>query len=203
MNATNVSAAVVRLEELDGGAIWHVLLATPKANIVDAAKIRALHGIFERAAKAKDLKAIVLDADGPHFSFGASIEEHMPATCAAMLMDLHAMLGALLDCHVPCLAVVRGQCLGGGLEIVALCQRIFAAHDAKLGQPEIVLGVFAPVASVALRERLTRAAAEDLLLSGRSVGAEEALALGLVDRVADDPRAAAEAIAREAGVNEL
>ena len=193
----NTAAVTVRTEELDEGAIWHVVLATPKANIIDSAKIRALHGIFERAAQARDLKAIVLEGEGPHFSFGASIEEHMPESCAAMLASLHAMLNALLDCHVPCLAAVRGQCLGGGLELVALCHRIFASHDARLGQPEIVLGVIAPAASVALVERVGRGAAEDLLLSGRSLHAEEAAALGLVDHVADDPRAAALDYARK------
>ena len=67
----------------------------------------------------------------------------------------------------PVLAAVRGQCLGGGLELVSLCHRIFATADAKLGQPEIVLGVFAPMASLVLPERIGRAHAEDLCLTGR------------------------------------
>ncbi|MCC7011249.1 MAG: cyclohexa-1,5-dienecarbonyl-CoA hydratase [Planctomycetes bacterium] len=182
---------VVRCEVLEDGALWHVVLATPKANIIDSAKIAALQGIFERARDARDLKAILIEGDGPHFSFGASIDEHMPERCAAMLASLHAMLKALLAANVVCMAAVRGQCLGGGLEIVSLCQRVFAAHDAKLGQPEIVLGVFAPVASISLPERVGRAVALDLLSTGRSMAADEALQCGLVDAVVDDPRAAA------------
>jgi len=95
------------------------------------------------------------------------------------------------------LAAVRGQCLGGGLEVVSFCNRVFASPDAKLGQPEIVLGVFPPVASVVLPERIGRGAAEHLCLSGKSVSAEEALRLGLVDQIDDDPGAAALKYARK------
>ena len=60
----------------------------------------------------------------------------------------------MFDSQVFCLAAVRGQCLGGGLELASFCQRVVAAPDARLGQPEIVLGVFAPVASVMLPMRV-------------------------------------------------
>ena len=85
-----------------------------------------------------------------------------------MLAAFTPLCSPLLDSDVPVLAAVRGQCLGGGLELVSLCHRVFASRDAKLGQPEIVLGVFAPIASVVLAERVGRGAADDLLLSGRS-----------------------------------
>jgi cyclohexa-1,5-dienecarbonyl-CoA hydratase len=68
---------------------------------------------------------------------------------------------------------------------------LFAAGDAKLGQPEIKLAVFAPAASCLLPERIGQARAEDLLMSGRSMGGDEALASGLVDHLSDDPEAAA------------
>jgi cyclohexa-1,5-dienecarbonyl-CoA hydratase len=193
---SSVATGVVRVTELENGALWSVALATPKANIVDAAKIAALSEVFERAKSAQGLKAIVIEGEGPHFSFGASIEEHMPERCAAMLRSLHRMLESMVATNVVCLAAVRGQCLGGGLELVLMCQRIFASRDAKLGQPEIVLGVFAPVGSVVLPERIGRGAADDLLLTGRSLGADEAFACGLVDELADDPRSAAIEYAR-------
>jgi cyclohexa-1,5-dienecarbonyl-CoA hydratase len=96
------------------------------------------------------------------------------------------------------LAVVRGSCLGGGLELATMCHRIVAAREATFGQPEIVLGVFAPVASVVLTERIGRGHAEDLCLSGRMIGADAAWRMGLVDEVASgDPLAAALAYAGE------
>jgi cyclohexa-1,5-dienecarbonyl-CoA hydratase len=97
---------------------------------------------------------------------------------------------------VPALAAVRGQCLGGGLELASFCHRVFAAPDARLGQPEIVLGVFAPVASLMLPERIGRANAEDLCLTGRIVDASEAKQMGLVDVVAEEPEKAALEYAR-------
>jgi cyclohexa-1,5-dienecarbonyl-CoA hydratase len=187
----------VRVEELDDGAIWRVQLATPKANIVDMAKTEILSGIFQRAAESVGLKAVILEGQGPHFSFGASVPEHLPGTFEAMLRGFHGLFLRMLDASVVTLAAVRGQCLGGGLELVTFCNRIFASPDAKLGQPEIVLGVFAPVASVVLTERVGRGRAEDICLTGRSLGAEEALTIGLVDQIADDPGEAALAYARE------
>ena len=187
----------VRLEALDGGAIWRAVLNTPKANILDMEKAGLLSDIFTVAAAAKDLKAVVIEGEGPHFSFGASVQEHLPETIEAMLTGFHRLFHTMLDASVVTLAAVRGQCLGGGLELAMFCNRLFAAPDARLGQPEIVLGVFAPVASVMLAERVGRSRAEDLCLSGRSVTAEEGLAIGLVDAIEDDPGAAALAWARK------
>ena len=173
------------------GALLRLTLARPKANIVDAAMIGALAGALARHAGDRAIRGVLLDAEGPHFSFGASVEEHLPASCGAMLASLHALVLAMLEFPAPILVAVRGQCLGGGLEVAMAGSLIFAAPDAQLGQPEMKLGVFAPAASVLLPFRVNAAAAEDLLLSGRSVGAAEAKELGLVHTVADDPVAAA------------
>jgi cyclohexa-1,5-dienecarbonyl-CoA hydratase len=187
----------VRLETLDDGQVWRVWLATPKANILDMDKIERLGAIFRQAAEQRELKAIVIEGEGPHFSFGASVEEHLPGKFESMIPGFHRLFGLLFDAEVATLAAIRGQCLGGALELVSLCNRVFAAPDTKLGQPEIVLGVFAPVASVGLADRVGRSRAEDLCLSGRSIGSEEALRIGLVDDVTDDPGDAALAYARE------
>lgn len=166
-------------------------LSRPKANIVDAAMIAALDAAFGAAEREPRLRGILLDAEGSHFSFGASVEEHLPATFQAMLRGLHALVLRMLACPVPTLVAIRGQCLGGGLEVAAAGHLLFAAPEAKLGQPEMVLGVFPPFASCILPERMPRAAAEDLLLSGRSIDGREAHRLGLVSAVAEDPEAAA------------
>lgn len=189
-------SSVVRVESLDDGAIWRVLLNTPKANILDAEKIAALMALFERAAHDTSLKAIVIEGEGPNFSFGASVEEHLPENCAAMLSTFHQLFRTILDTSVITLAAVRGHCLGGGLELAAFCNRVFAAGNARLGQPEIALGVFAPVASLILNERMGRGGAEDLLIAGRSIDAQEAFRLGLVDELHDNPGDAALAYAR-------
>jgi len=190
-------AAPVRLERLADGALWRIVLATPKANILDMEKTGLLCSYFAEAREQPGLKAILLEADGPHFSFGASVEEHLPGKYEPMIRGFHRLFELMLEAEVVTLAAVRGQCLGGGLELAAFCNRLFAAPDARLGQPEIALGVFAPVASVALAERVGLSRAEDLCLSGRSVSADEALRIGLVDESADDPGRAALAYATE------
>jgi cyclohexa-1,5-dienecarbonyl-CoA hydratase len=189
-------SAPVRLEVMDEGALWRVFLAQPKANILDRNMSEALTAVFTRAREDAAVRAIVLEGDGPHFSFGASVQEHLPEQCETMLRTFHGLFRAMLQAAVPTLAAVRGQCLGGGLELAAFCNRVFASADARLGQPEIVLGVFAPVASLVLSERMGRGGAEDLLLTGRTIDAGEALRLGLVDEIADDPAQAALVYAR-------
>ncbi|HSM20367.1 MAG TPA: cyclohexa-1,5-dienecarbonyl-CoA hydratase [Hyphomicrobiales bacterium] len=166
-------------------------LDRPKANIVDAAMIAALAEALATETDRDGLTAVLLDAEGPHFSFGASVEEHLPERCADMLSGLHTLIRQMLDCPVPILVAIRGQCLGGGLELAAAGHLLFAAPDAQLGQPEIKLGVFAPAASCLLPERIGQGAAEDLLYSGRSISGEEASRLGLVNELAGDPDAAA------------
>jgi cyclohexa-1,5-dienecarbonyl-CoA hydratase len=177
------------------GRLLRLRLSRPKANVVDAEMIGALDAALAEAAgpraAAPALRGVLLDHEGPHFSFGASVPEHLPASCAAMLRSLHGLVLRMVSFPLPILVAIRGQCLGGGLEVAAAGHLLFAAPDARLGQPEIQLGVFAPAASCLLPERMGPGAADDLLLSGRSIDGREALRLGLVQAVADDPEAAA------------
>jgi cyclohexa-1,5-dienecarbonyl-CoA hydratase len=173
------------------GKLLRLRLARPKANLVDAAMITALEAALTAHLDNPRLRAVLLDAEGPHFSFGASVEEHLPGSCAQMLQQLHTLVRQLLDSPVPVLVAVRGQCLGGGLEVAAAGHLIFAAPNAMLGQPEIKLAVFAPAASCLLPLRIGQSRAEDLLFSGRSIDAAEALRIGLVNALAEDPEQAA------------
>lgn len=191
MRMEHTASSPLQVERLEGGAVWRVLLGGSKGNVLDAALCDALRGVFAEVAGAPALKAVLLEGQGRHFSFGASVQEHLPGQVAGMLARFHGLARAVVEASVTVIAVLRGQCLGGGLELATLAQRIVAAPDTRLGQPEIALGVFAPLASVVLRERVGRRHAEDLLLTGRSVDAAEALAMGLVDEVHDDPTAAA------------
>lgn len=173
------------------GKLLRLTLARPKANIVDAAMIACLQSALKEHLPGRSLRAVLLGAEGPHFSFGASVDEHMPDQCAAMLHELHALVLMLVESPVPVLVSLRGQCLGGGLEVAAAGHLLFAAPGAMLGQPEIKLAVFAPAASCLLPERIGQGAADDLLFSGRSIDAQEALRIGLVQVVAEDPDQAA------------
>lgn len=173
------------------GRLLRLRLNRPKANVIDKDMIAALEQALAEHGVNNHLLGVILDHSGPHFSFGASIQEHFPAEAPAMLASLHGLLKRMIAYPCPILVVVRGQCLGGGLEVALAGNLIFASADAMLGQPEINLAVFAPAASCLLPERLARPVAEDILFSGRSVTAEQALQMGLIDHLSDDPEAAA------------
>src|SRR6516162_10311156 len=172
------------------GQLLRLRLNRPKPNLIDAQMIAALDGALAEHLNG-GAGAVLLDADGPHFSYGASVEEHRPDQCAAMLKAVHGLILRMLDSSTPILVAVHGQCLGGGLEVALAGHLIFTAPDASLGQPEMKLGVFAPAASCLLPEVIGPQRAIDLLLSGRSVTGTEAVAMGLAFAAAADPEATA------------
>lgn len=190
-------ARTVWFEVIEDGQLLRIVLDAGKGNVLDSATIGALRAGLVEHADAPRLRAWILDHAGPHFSFGASVEEHAPGKVAEMLPRFHGLIRDIVHLDLPYLACVRGMCLGGGLELVLPADRVFASKTLRLGQPEIKLGVFAPFGSVMLPRLIGPHRAADLLLSGRTIGAEEAGALGLVSEIAEEPLAAAIAWARE------
>ncbi len=180
--------AIVELR-LDG-RVLHITLNAPKANVLDSEMMSGIAQALEQYGPKPDLSAIVFEGAGPHFSFGASVEEHRKDRVAGMLTGFHDLFRRMAGLCVPTAAVVRGQCLGGGLELASWCTWIFATPDAAFAQPEVRLGVFPPMASLLLPWRVGGAAATDLCVSGRTVSAAEAHRMGLITAIADDPAAA-------------
>jgi cyclohexa-1,5-dienecarbonyl-CoA hydratase len=173
-----------------GGAVERIRIAQPPLNVLDASTVAAIRAHVATLAERKELKLLVWEGEGDNFSAGASISEHLPGQVEEMLSGFHAMFREIEELSVPTAAIVRGQCLGGGCELALWAGRVVAHPWSLLGQPEVRLAVFAPVASMGLRWRMTGAQATDLLITGRLVKAPEALQLGLVDEVSDDPEAA-------------
>ena len=179
-----------RLELQRNDRVARVTLAAPKGNVLDAAMIAELEAIFASVESRRDLVAIVVEADGPNFSFGASIEEHLPEHIEAALASLGALLRRVAAAPAPTLAAVHGQCLGGGLELVLACDLVIAEESAQLGLPEIKLGVFPPAASALLPVRIGTAGASALILTGAPWTAAEALQRGLVTKIAPEGKLA-------------
>src|SRR5271157_614906 len=174
----------IRVEFEHDGQVARVVLAAPKANIVDQAMMADLESAFESLASRRDLKAIVLIGERPNFSFGASVQEHLPEQISGTLARLHGLLRRIAEAPAPTIAAVRGQCLGGGLELALACDLILAEETAQLGCPEIQLGVFPPAASALLPVRIGAGPAANLVLSGTSVTGTAGAAMGLVARTA-------------------
>lgn len=186
----------LRVEELEGGKLWRLVLDAGKGNIIGIEALTELRAVWAELRINPHVHAVILDHEGKHFSFGASVEDHVKTKAPEMLALLHGFAKEVVGLGVPVLVAVRGMCLGGGLELALLGQRIFASDDAKFGQPEITLGVFAPLGSLLLPSMVGNQLAADLLLSGRVIGAAESKSAGLVAEVTDDPITAAIAWAK-------
>ncbi len=154
----------------------------PPGNILDAALIAELDGCLETLSGEDGLKLIVLKGAGKHFSYGASVEEHLPGRVEAMLPAFHALLRRMNELPLPPLAAcLEGRCLGGGFELALACDLVQVASDARLGLPEIHLGVFPPAGAVLLGLRAGPGRAMEMVLSGRTLEGKEAVAAGIAE----------------------
>jgi cyclohexa-1,5-dienecarbonyl-CoA hydratase len=174
----------VRTELTHDGQVARIVLAAPKANILDRAMMSEIVEILATLRHHGNLKAVVVESEGPHFSFGASIEEHMPGEIAQTLKLLRALLEALTNAPAPTIAAVRGQCLGGGLELALACDLIIAEEGAQFSLPEIKLGVFPPAGAALLPVRIGASHSAELIITGESWPAASAVSAGLVHRIA-------------------
>lgn len=182
-------------ESIEDGKILLTRLARPKANILDAEMIGELQKGLEENVKAST-RAIILSHEGPHFSFGASVEEHTWDKAKQMLETFHDLFRTIHELAVPVLVAVKGQCLGGGFELASFGHMLFAHPESKFGQPEIVLGVFPPMASLILNIKAP-ALADEINLSGRVFSADEFKDAGLINKIDEDPESAAINFARK------
>lgn len=176
----------IKVEYLYENTVARIILDDGKANILDGIMMKELIDLLSSFKNKNDLKLITFEGAGKNFSYGASVEEHTKDKAAAMLESFHKIFFTIVDLHIPTMAKISGQCLGGGLELPLVCNFLFADKTAKLGQPEIVLGVFAPPASVMLPLKIGNARAEELLITGKIISAEEAKQLGLLNEVFED-----------------
>jgi cyclohexa-1,5-dienecarbonyl-CoA hydratase len=173
----------VKLNYKHSGQVAQVILDDGKGNVLDSIMMGELNQVFAEFKKNPDIKIITFEGEGKHFSFGASVEEHTKENAAQMLKSFHQMFYTIIDLSIPTLSKISGQCLGGGLELALICNFMFAEASAKLGQPEIMLGVFPPPASVLLPLKIGSARAEELLISGKIIDATAAHDIGLLNYV--------------------
>ena len=200
-----MSGTVRFARDAQDARIGLITLSNPgKLNAISVAMWRELREIATALdARRPALHAVIVRGDGDDFAAGADIEE-FPARRfdTASLRDYHEAqvapaLQALLDCDVPLVAQIAGACIGGGLEIACCCDLRLAQTEARFGVPIARLGFpMAPDELAVLLGAVGRATATELLLEARLVDADGALRRGLVQRLADDVAAEAEASAR-------
>ena len=168
---------------MTGTGVGTISLDAPPLNILTETLLATIVARLEELAADPSLRVVVLRAEGRHFSAGASVEEHLPGSFETMIPAFGKAVLALYDFPLPVIAAVRGRCLGGGFELVQAADIVVAAEDALFGQPEIQLGVFPPAACALLPLRMRSSLAAELLFTGDSLTAQEALAAGLISRV--------------------
>jgi len=178
-------AEFVRLEVADG--VGTIRLDRPKMNALDVQVQEEIRTAATDATERDDVKAVVIYGGERVFAAGADIKEMAAMSYTDMVKRsgaLQSSLSAVARIPKPVVAAITGYALGGGCEL-ALCADIrIAADDATLGQPEVLLGIIPGAGGTQRLARLVGPSrAKDLIFSGRFVKADEALAIGLVDRL--------------------
>ncbi|MGW7241031.1 enoyl-CoA hydratase/isomerase family protein [Streptomyces sp. NPDC054804] len=162
-------------------------LDRPPMNALDVATQDRLKELAEEATRREDVRAVVIYGGEKVFAAGADIKEMQNMDHAAMILrsrDLQDSFTAVARIPKPVVAAVTGYALGGGCELALCADYRIAADNAKLGQPEILLGLIPGAGGTQRLPRLVGPSkAKDLIFTGRMVKADEALAIGLVDRV--------------------
>ena len=165
----------------DGVAL--VRLDRPKANALSAAVLGQLHAVATELCENPP-GAVVLWGGRRIFAAGADIVELDESGAGAVGANFAAALGALAAVPRVTIAAVNGYALGGGLELALACDLRVCGENAHFGLPEVLLGVIPGGGGTQRLPRLIGASrAKELIFSGRQVGAEEALSIGLVNRV--------------------
>ncbi|WP_431974223.1 enoyl-CoA hydratase-related protein [Micromonospora haikouensis] len=175
----------VRLETRDG--IGTIRLDRPPMNALNKQVQEELRAAAAEAAADPEVRAVIVYGGEKVFAAGADIKEMAVMSYVDMAeraADLSSALGAFARIPKPVVAAITGYALGGGCELALACDWRVVAEDAKLGQPEIKLGVIPGAGGTQRLARLVGPArAKDLIMSGRMVDAQEALRIGLADRV--------------------
>ena len=157
-----------------------ITIANPPVNVLTVAMLREMATAIRESSRAK---VILVASEGDVFSAGVDVGEHREPHAAEMIRSFRAVFDALMDFDGIAVAAVDGVALGGGCELVCLCDVVVASDRAEFGQPESQVGVLPPVASVLWTRAFGYGRAVDLLLSGERVDAHAMHAAGLVSRV--------------------
>jgi cyclohexa-1,5-dienecarbonyl-CoA hydratase len=178
---TTTAEAFGSIRAVTTAGVCRIELANPPVNVLTTGMLNELAAAVSDIASDAHVKVLLLTGEGPRaFCAGVDVADHTPDRVADMLHAFARAVTAILEAKVPVVAALNGAALGGGFELALACDIVLARNDAAIGQPEIRLGVFPPVAAVLLPRLIGRQAALDLILTGRMVRAEDARALGLV-----------------------
>lgn len=166
---------------VEGGVATLTLCREP-LNVLNIAMMKEMNQALDSLAPS-GLKVLLIQAEGKAFSAGVDVGEHLGDQVHEMIEVFHGIFRRMEKLGVVSVASVQGAALGGGCELAAYCDLVVASEKAKFGQPEIMVGVFPPVAALVFPRQMGYKKALELIVTGEVIGAAEAKQIGLVNQV--------------------
>lgn len=172
----------ITFEKKDKAA--YITLNTPPSNWLTILMMREINEVLAELKKDPSVQLLIFDHAGEKaFCDGVDVADHTEDKVDEMIEVFHRMFRNLAEMDITTVAVVNGRSLGGGCELMAFCDIVVASEKARIGQPEIAVGVFPPVAAAWFPKIIGLQKTYELLLTGKVISAKEAQAIGLVTAV--------------------
>jgi len=168
-----------RISTTRSASVLTITLAHPPVNVIDIPMMEELHAALREAEADASLTTVVIRGAGKCFSAGVDIAAHTPEHIVEMLTKFHAFILDLANSRKVTVAVVHGNCLGGGAELALVCDIVYTETEATWGFPEIKLACYPPVACTVLAAVVGQKRAAELILSGASITGQDAMLIGL------------------------
>lgn len=166
------------------GETAHLTINRPPVNILNIATMEEMNETLDSLIGNTDIKVLVISSSGEKaFSAGVDVSDHTEDKIDKMLEVFHGIFRKMSQLDQVTVAAIKGLTLGGGCEVAIFCDMIVAAENVKIGQPEIKLAVFPPIALLVFPRLVGLKKASELLLSGKIIDAKEAERIGLVNKV--------------------
>lgn len=164
-----------------------ITLDRPPLNVMNIEMLEELAEALKTVVNERP-KLLLLKAEGKAFCAGVDISDHTDEKAAHMISTFHRLFHIMSHMTTPTIAAVKGACLGGGCELATFCDLVIASENSRFGQPEIKVGVIAPVAAAFFPKMIGCRRTLELLLTGATIDAAEAWRIGLINRVVPEER---------------
>ncbi len=163
--------------------VGYLIINKPPYNVLDIPTMKEMNNALDEFKNRDDLNVLVITAEGDKaFSAGVDVADHTEDKVDEMIEVFHGIFKRLYEIPYITVAGVKGACLGGGCEVAIFCDMIFSADNLKIGQPEIQLAVFPPIALLVLPKIIPVKRAFEIILGGQTFNAQEAYTMGLINK---------------------
>jgi len=166
-----------------GPRVASIVLNRPPLNIINLEMMEEFSGAWQEIEEIKAQVVVISGAGDQAFSAGVEVADHLPDKVQQMIAKFHRVIRQIRSSDCVSIAAIQGHTLGGGAELAMICDLIIAADDTRIGQPEISLGCFPPVAAAYLPRAIGFHKASEMVLLGEPLSAAAAERLGLINVV--------------------